>query len=71
MQTIPTALATHIASEVTTLATCWSITRKDGVALYFTEHDRDVLVDGQLYRAADSMAVSALSSSIGLAVRKQ
>lgn len=68
MQTIPTALATHLASEVTTLATCWSITRKDGVALYFTEHDRDVMVDGHTYQAADSMAVSALSSSIGLAV---
>jgi uncharacterized phage protein (TIGR02218 family) len=68
MQTISTALTSHLAQEVTTLATCWSITRKDGVALYFTNHDADLTVDGHSYHAADSMNVSAVASQAGLTV---
>ena len=68
MQTIPTALAAHLAQEVTTLARCWSIRRKDGVTLYFTDHDANLTVDGYTYAAADSMTPSALSSQAGLAV---
>lgn len=68
MQNLPTALAGHLAQEVTTLATCWSIKRKDGVTLYFTSLDRDVVVDGNNYEAADSMSVSAVSSQAGLTV---
>ncbi|MES2983902.1 MAG: DUF2163 domain-containing protein [Pseudomonadota bacterium] len=68
MQTIPNDLATHLAQEVTTLATCWSITRKDGVSYYFTEHDRDVVVEGQVYAAASGMSPSAVTSQSGLAV---
>jgi uncharacterized phage protein (TIGR02218 family) len=68
MQTIPTALATHLAQEVNTLATCWSIKRKDGVTLYFTDHDRDISMGGHSYVAADSMNPSAVSSQSGLAV---
>jgi hypothetical protein len=33
---ISTALAEHLAGEVTTLATCWAITRRDGVLQGFT-----------------------------------
>jgi uncharacterized phage protein (TIGR02218 family) len=68
MQHLPTAFATHLAQEVTTLATCWSIKRKDGVTLYFTSLDCDVVVDGNRYEAADSMSVSAVSSQAGLTV---
>lgn len=68
MQNLPTALATHLAQEVTTLAICWSIRRKDGVTLYFTDHDADMVVDAHTYMAADSMSPSAVSSSSGLAV---
>lgn len=68
MQTLPTAFAAHLAQEVTTLATCWNIKGKDGVTLYFTDHDRDLIVDGYTYCAADSMSPSAVSSQVGLAV---
>lgn len=68
MQTITNALSTHLAQEVSTLATCWSIKRKDGVSFYFTNHDRDILVDGNVYKAADVMTPSAVSSQSGLAV---
>ena len=68
MQTISPALTAHLAQEVTTLATCWSIKRKDGLTLYFTDHDRDLTVDGHVYEAADSMNPSAVSSQSGLTV---
>jgi uncharacterized phage protein (TIGR02218 family) len=68
MQTISEALQDHLAQEVTTLATCWSIARKDGVILYFTSFDRDIIVDGRRYSATDGMAHTAVSSQAGLAV---
>jgi uncharacterized phage protein (TIGR02218 family) len=68
MQSLPTALAEHLAGEVTTLATCWSVTRKDGISLYFTDHDRDITVDSNIYTAASGMNATAVSSQAGLAV---
>lgn len=68
MQNLPTALAAHLGQEVTTLTTCWSITRKDTVVLRFTEFDRDLVVDGNTYKASDSMSPTAVSSQAGLAV---
>lgn len=68
MQTLTPELSAHLAAEVTTLATCWSIKRRDAVMLYFTSHDRDLTIDGNVYQAADSMTPTAVSSSSGLAV---
>ena len=68
MKTLPPALKAHVAGEVTTLCYCWRITRRDGIALGFTEHDRDLTVDGALFEAASGFAASQIQSSLGLAV---
>lgn len=68
MQQLSAALAAHLAGEVTTLATCWSITRRDGGVLYFTDHDVDLVVEGHTYKAADGMSPTAVSSQLGLSV---
>ncbi len=68
MQTLDTAIAAHIAGEVTTLATCWSIARRDGVHLYLTDHDRDIVVEGHSYKAVSGINPSAVTSVSGLAV---
>ena len=52
MKTISTALAQPLAGEVTTLATCWKIFRRDRIVLGFTDHVRDLEVDGVTYKAA-------------------
>jgi hypothetical protein len=52
MKTVSAALAQHLAGEVTTLATCWKITRRDGVFQGFTDHVRDLDVDGVTYKPA-------------------
>lgn len=68
MQQISSALEAHLAGEVMTLATCWRVTRRDGLSQYFTDHDNDLVVDGHTYLARSGMAPSAVSSQAGLAV---
>ncbi|HEX2764108.1 MAG TPA: DUF2163 domain-containing protein [Allosphingosinicella sp.] len=51
--------------ELTTLAFCWRVERRDGVCLGFTSHDRDIALDGLVYRASPGMLPSAVSISDG------
>jgi uncharacterized phage protein (TIGR02218 family) len=68
MKAASSALATHIAGEVTTLASCWRVTRKDGAAFFFTDHDRDLVVDGQLYQASTGYSRTAITNDASLSV---
>lgn len=52
--------------DLTTLAFCWRLTRRDGVRLGFTSHDADLLIDGLLYRATPGMSPSAIETSDGV-----
>lgn len=63
-----TALQEHLASGLTTLSRCWSITRRDGVVHGFTDHDVDLEFDGQLFKADTGMTALALEQSTGLSV---
>jgi uncharacterized phage protein (TIGR02218 family) len=47
-------------AELTHLALCWRLVRRDGVALGFTSHDRDLLVDGLNHLARPGMSPSAI-----------
>jgi len=51
--------------ELATIALCWRLERRDGVALGFTSHDRDLAIGGLVYRAAPGMLPSAVSLSDG------
>ena len=42
---------THIAGEVTTLATCWKLTRTDTAIFGFTDYVENITYNGQLYKA--------------------
>ncbi|MEG3163791.1 DUF2163 domain-containing protein [Sphingomonas sp. PB2P19] len=57
---------TWLAQELATIALCWRIERRDGVAVGLTAHDRDLVVDGLLHRAAPGMTPSAIQRSGGL-----
>ncbi len=52
----------------TTICRCWRMVRKDGVSFGFTDHDRDLEFDGQVFLAGTGLDASALESSTGLAV---
>jgi len=54
------------AQPLTTLAFCWRVERRDGVALGFTSHDRDLVIGGLVHRSAPGMLPSAIARSDGL-----
>lgn len=66
--TYPQALKDHLAGGVTTLARAFAVTRKDGVVLGFTDHDRDLDFDGITFRAGSGMTAKAIQQGTGLSV---
>jgi uncharacterized phage protein (TIGR02218 family) len=68
MKTLSPALAAHLDGEVTTLATCWRLERADGWVRGFTDHDRNLVVDGLLYTASTGFLPSAIKSGADLSV---
>ncbi|MEE9432793.1 MAG: DUF2163 domain-containing protein [Sphingorhabdus sp.] len=51
---------------VTTTTYGWRLERRDGIALGFTSHDRDIATGGLLYRASPGMLPSSIVQSEGL-----
>ncbi len=68
MKSASTQLATHIAGETTSLATCWKVTRKDGAVFGFTDFDRDFTIDGVIYQARTGYTRSAVQTVSDLSV---
>lgn len=68
MKPISNELAAHIAGEVTTLATCWKLTRRDGTVMGFTNHDRDLTIGGIPYKASTGFTPSAIENTDSLSV---
>lgn len=68
MRPVPAALQAKLDSGVTTLCRCWILTRGDGVVQGFTDHDRDVTLDGVLCRAGTGLTGSEATQQLGLAV---
>lgn len=65
---IPSGLQTHLETRVTTLCWCWKITRRDGVVMGFTNHDRDLTFDSVTYEASTGFLGSEVESQIGMSV---
>lgn len=66
MKTIPTDLAAHLRSEVTTTCHCWKVSLRDGTVLGFTEHDEALTFGGVTYLAASGFQASESDSETGL-----
>jgi hypothetical protein len=62
------AMRAHLDAETTRLAAIWRITRKDGHQFFFTDHDRDIVFNGDTYRADAGFARTAIRSDAGFAV---
>ena len=65
MRALSEAFRAQLASGVTTLAHAWRITRRDGVARGFTDHDRDLTFEGAIFRAATGFVGGALEKEAG------
>lgn len=57
-----------MTEATTTLARAWALVRRDGLALGFTDHDRDLDFDGLRFRAETGMTARALLQATGLSV---
>lgn len=68
MKNISTELKLHISGEVTTLATCWHLQRRDGEVLGFTDHDNDLVIESITYKAATGFTPSAVQTTASFAV---
>lgn len=58
----------HLATGSTTVCRAWAVTRRDGVVLGFTDHDRALSFEGIEFRADSGMTARALQQSTGLSV---
>lgn len=68
MKNISAELKTHLASEVTTLANMWKITRKDGSVMGFTDHDKNITFEGLEYEASTGMTPTAVATKSDFSV---
>lgn len=67
MRDIPGEMVTRIESGAATLCHGWIVERADGERLGFTDHDRDLTVDGVICRAASGWSQGAAETAAGLA----
>lgn len=68
MRNVPFNLRPHLQREATTLCLIWTLKRSDGVAFGFTNHDRDLFIDGLNYSASSGLTAGAVDSRLGFAV---
>ncbi|MDP3959902.1 MAG: DUF2163 domain-containing protein [Pseudorhodobacter sp.] len=71
MKTLSPALLAHLDDGTTTLSWCWRISRSDGVALGFTDHDRTLSFDGTDFEPESGFAASEIRAGSDLAVDAQ
>lgn len=62
------SLRDHLATGATTVARCWAVTRRDGVALGFTDHDRELSFAGLTFRPDAGLTARATVQGTGLSV---
>ena len=67
MREIPEELAARIESGAATLCHVWIVERADGERLGFTDHDRDLTVEGVVCGAASGWSQGAAETAGGLA----
>jgi uncharacterized phage protein (TIGR02218 family) len=68
MREIPEGLAEHLAQSATTLCRCWSLTRRDGVVLGFTDHDGPLSFDGIAFAAVTGLEAAESAAELGFAI---
>jgi hypothetical protein len=66
MRDIPEEMAARIESGTATLCHVWVLTTSDGIVQGFTDHDRDLVLDGVTCRAASGWTAGAAEAAVGL-----
>jgi len=63
MKNITPALKSHIAGDLQNMATCWLLTRRDGVRLAFSTHDQELRIENLVFQPSNSFLPTHISSS--------
>jgi uncharacterized phage protein (TIGR02218 family) len=71
LKNLSPSLQSHLDDGTTTLSWCWRISRADGVALGFTDHDRALSFDGTAFEPESGFAASEIRAGSDLAVDAQ
>lgn len=66
MRDIPDEMAARIESGAARLCHVWRLERTDGTVLGFTDHDRDLTLDGLVCGAGSGWTAGAVESAVGL-----
>ncbi|MBN8828630.1 MAG: DUF2163 domain-containing protein [Sphingobacteriia bacterium] len=59
-------LINSYTNSITTLCNCIEIKRKDGLILYFTDHEKDLVINEIIYNSCQSFEASAFANELGL-----
>lgn len=68
MRVISPQLEGHFESGLTTLATCWRLTRQDTTELGFTDHDRALVIDALEYDSIAGFTPTTVESKSNMSV---
>jgi uncharacterized phage protein (TIGR02218 family) len=68
VKVLTTSISNHLTQDVTTIATCWEIARRDGITLRFTSLDQDLTIGGNVYSSLAGYTPSAVVSTNDFAV---
>lgn len=68
MKNISPELKNHLSREVTTLATCWKITRKDNSVKAFTNLDKDIEFESVVYTSITGFNPTSIETKDNLSV---
>ena len=68
MRDLSSDLKAHLENSATTLCWLWRITRADGTVLGFTDHDRNLEVDGIHYEGSSGLTPSEVDKRLGFSI---
>lgn len=68
MRHLSAEFAAALEAEATTFCHCWRLVRRDGAAMGFTDHDRDISFGGVIYKAASGLDAAQAEYSLGFSI---
>ena len=68
MRDISSEFRNHLSQSATTLCWLWRITRSDETVLGFTDHDRNLEIDGINYEASSGLTPSEVDKRLGFSI---
>ena len=68
MRSFSASFNAHLSQDITTLCWAWKLTRRDGLVLGFTDHDRALTMDGTVYQGASGFSPLDVESRLGFAL---